>query len=255
MSATYDFTGRRFLVTGPSPQSSIGQAIAQRLAVSGASVILVARNEAGLQETQATLANPERHIIAPFDLNDLDGIPPWMKKLAEQHGLLDGLVHSASVQGFHPVRAVTAGDFEGVFRLNVGASLMLARGLRQKDVSNKPAAIVYIGSGAGLRGVKGRSLYASSKATQVALTKTLGVELAGEKIRVNCIAPGVVNGYLAERMFERMSAEQNAALQAAHPLGYAEGADVAAAAAFLLSEESRMITGITLAVDGGYSAM
>jgi len=254
MNARYDFSGRRFLVTGPSPQSSIGQSIAQVLAACGAAVTLVARNEGGLKKTLETMTHPERHHVAPFDLNDLDGIPPFLKKLAEANGPLDGLVHSASVQGFHPVRTITADDYEGVFRLNVGASLLLARGLRQKGVANKPASLVFIGSSAGLRGVKGRALYAGSKATQVAITKTLGIELASDKIRVNCIAPGVVRGYLAECMFERMSEEQNGALLAAHPLGYSEGSDVAAATAFLLSEDSRMITGTVMPVDGGYAA-
>lgn len=254
MNAKYDFSGKRFLVTGPSPQSSIGQAIALRLAEAGASVIMVARNEAGLRETQALMANPDSHIIAPFDLNDLDGIPPWMKKLAEAHGPISGVVHCASHQGFHPVRSLTAADFEKVYRLNVGASLMLARGFRQRDVATRPGSIVYISSAAGLRGIKGRSLYASSKATQVALTHTLALELAADQIRVNCVAPGVVQGFLAERMFERLSDEQNAALRAAHPLGYAEGKDVAAAVAFLFSDESRLITGTVMPVDGGYAA-
>jgi NAD(P)-dependent dehydrogenase (short-subunit alcohol dehydrogenase family) len=254
MTTTHDFTGKRFIVTGPSPQSSIGQAIAQKLAAAGAAVILVARGESGLRETQATLANPERHSVAPFDLNDLDGIPPFVKQLAETHGPISGLVHSASHQGFHPVRTVTAADFEKVFRLNVGASLMLAKGLRQRGVAAKPASLVFIVSAAGLRGIKGRSLYASSKATQVALARTLGIELAGDHIRVNCVAPGVVKGFLADRMFERLSEEQNTALLAQHPLGYAEGGDVAAAVAFLMSDDARMITGTVMPVDGGYSA-
>jgi NAD(P)-dependent dehydrogenase (short-subunit alcohol dehydrogenase family) len=254
MTINMRFEGKRFLVTGPSPQSSIGQAIAQVLAEGGASVILVARNEKGLRETQKTMVNPERHIIAPFDLNDLDGTPPWMKKLAEAHGQISGVVHSASHQGFHPIRGLTASDFEKVFRLNVGASLMLARGLRQRDVAAKPASLVYIGSGAGLRGTKGRSLYAGSKATQVAITKTLALELASDQIRVNCVAPGIVKGHLADMMFERISTEQAAAMQAAHPLGYAEGRDVAAAVAFLLSDDAKLITGTTVPVDGGYAA-
>lgn len=254
MTTKYDFLGQRFIVTGPSPQSSIGQSIAQKLAEAGASVILVARGEEGLKATQATMANPERHIISTFDLNNLDEIPVWMKGLAEKHGPISGVVHSASHQGFHPIRMINAADFEKVFRLNVGASLLLARGLRQKGVATKPASLVFIGSGAGLRGIKGRSLYAGSKATQIAITKTLGIELAADNIRVNCIAPGVVQGFLADRMFERLSDEQNAAVRAAHPLGFAEGSDVAAAAAFLLSDQSRMITGTVMPVDGGYAA-
>jgi NAD(P)-dependent dehydrogenase (short-subunit alcohol dehydrogenase family) len=254
MSAVYDFSEQRFLVTGPSPTSSIGQGIAQRLAASGASVILVARNEKGLRETLETMDHRERHVVAPLDLNDLDTIPPWVRQLAEKHGPLNGLVHCASVQGYSPLRGLTAADFEKSFRLNVGASLMLARGLRQKDVHVKPASIVFIASAAGLRGIKGRSLYAGSKATQVAIARTLAIELADEKIRVNCVAPGVIHGHLADMMFERISEEQSKALHAAHPLGIGEGSDVAAAALFLLSNESRLVTGITLPVDGGYSA-
>lgn len=254
MTVNYDFAGKSFLVTGPSPQSSIGQSIAQRLAQSGAKIILVARGEEGLRTTQATMANPERHVVAPFDLNDLDGIPPWMKKLAEVHGPLSGVVHCASHQGFHPIRMMNAADFEKVFRLNVGASLMLARGLRQKDVHVKPASLIFIGSTAGLRGIKGRSLYAGSKATQIAITKTLGIELAADHIRVNCIAPCVVRGHLADRMFERLSPEQNELLSSQHPMGYAQGSDVADAAMFLLSDNARIVTGTVLPVDGGYSA-
>jgi NAD(P)-dependent dehydrogenase (short-subunit alcohol dehydrogenase family) len=70
---------------------------------------------------------------------------------------------------------------------------------------------------------------------------------------VNCIAPGVVKGFLADKMFARLSEEQNAALLAQHPLGYAEGSDVAAAVAFLMSDDSRMVTGSVMPVDGGYS--
>jgi NAD(P)-dependent dehydrogenase (short-subunit alcohol dehydrogenase family) len=254
MSATYDFTGKRFLVTGPSPASTIGQAIAQRLAASGASVILVARGEAGLRETLATMEHPERHVVAPYDLANMDGIPPFMKKLAETHGPINGAVHSASVQGYSPVRIITQASFDETFHVNVGACLMLARGLRQKDVCAKPAAIVYVASAAGLRGIKGRSLYAGSKATEIALTKTLGLELATDDIRVNCIAPGVVKGKMADMMFDAIPPEQGEALRVGHPLGFPDGADVAAAAAFLLSDEARMITGITLPVDGGYSA-
>lgn len=255
MDLNFDFAGRRFLITGPSPHSTIGKVIAHKLAEAGASMTLVARGEAGLREIQASLPHPERHIVAPYDLNDLDGIPPWMKKLAETNGAFDGLVHCAALQNYSPIRTINAADFEATFRINVGASLLLARGFRQKGVYNKPGSFILVSSAAGLRGIKGRSLYAGSKATQVALTRTLSIELAADQIRVNCLAPGVVTGTAAEHMFNMMTPEQNASLLAAHPFGYANGTDVATAAAFLLSHEARVITGAVLTVDGGYSAL
>ena len=255
MDIRYDFSGRRFLITGASPTSTIGREIAHRLAESGASVTLVARNEGGLQEVKSSLPFSDRHVVSPYDLNDIEGIPEWMKGLAQANGAFDGLVHCAAVMSYSPLRSLSVADYEKSFRVNVGASLMLAKGFRQKGVHNNPGSIILLGSAAGMRGVKGRVLYASSKATQVAIVKTLSIELASDQIRINCIAPGVVEGPAAQSMFDMMTPEQNAAMQATHPLGYVKPFDVASAAAYLLSHEARIITGTVVAVDGGYTAL
>lgn len=250
-----DLTGRRILLTGASVDSDIGRTIAVTLAGLGARLVLTGRRADALEGTRALLPGPAgHHRTAPFDLTDLDGIPGWMKGLAADGGPLDGLVHSASVQGYTVLRTLNAADIDRYFRLNTGAAAMLARGFQQKSVAADGGAIVYIGSVAGLAGQKGRSLYAASKAGLTALAQSLALELAGRRIRVNVVAPAVVLGRQAERQFAMLPADQRAALDAAHPLGYGTPEDVAAAAAFLLAETGRWITGVTLPVDGGYCA-
>lgn len=250
-----DLTGRRVLLTGASVDSDIGRTIAVTLAGLGARLVLTARRSDALEATRALLPAPESHEVAPFDLSDLDAIPGWLKGVAAEGGPLDGLVHSASVQGYTVLRTLNAADIDRYFRLNTGAAAMLARGFQQRGVAAPGGgAIVYIGSVAGLSGQKGRALYAASKAGLTALARSLALELADRRIRVNVVAPAVVLGRQAERQFAMLPPEQRAALDAAHPLGYGTPEDVAGAVAFLLAGTGRWITGITLPLDGGYLA-
>lgn len=248
-----DLTGRRILVTGASDDSDIGCALCVTLADLGARLVLSGRRTDALERTRVLLTDPDRHTVAPVDLTDLDTIPGWMKGLAESGGPLDGLVHSASVQGYSVLRQITAAQFNRYFTLNVGAALMLARGFHQKGVfASQGGSIVFIGSAAGLKGQKGRSLYAASKAALGSVAQSLALELADRRIRVNVVAPAVVLGAKAERQFSMLPAEQKAVLDTAHPLGYGAPQDVANGVAYLLAESGRWITGVTLPLDGGF---
>lgn len=249
-----DLSGRRILVTGASADSDIGRTLCVTLADLGARLVLVGRRPEPLAETRDLLAEPERHVAAPFDLADLDAIPGWIKGLSAAGGPFHGLVHAASVQGYSVLKTVTRAQFDRYFTVNVGAALMLARGFQQRGVHADPAAVVYVGSVAGLAGQKGRSLYAASKAALVSLAQSLALELAEKRIRVNVVAPAVVLGSRAGEQFALLPPEQNAALAAAHPLGYGTPQDVADAIAFLLGDTGRWITGVTLPLDGGYTA-
>lgn len=251
-----DLSGRRILVTGASADSDIGLAICRMLAGLGARLVLVGRRVEPLEATRAQLTESDRHVVAPFDLADLDAIPAWLKGLAAgEGGAFAGLVHSASVQGYTPLRLINRAQIENYMDFNVGAALMLARGFQQKGVfAPGGGSLVLIGSVAGLAGQKARALYAASKAALSATARSLALELADKNIRVNVAAPAVVLGAKAEQQFAMLPAEQNAALAAAHPLGYGRPEDVAGAVAFLLSDAARWITGVTLPVDGGFTA-
>lgn len=244
--------GRRILVTGASRDSAIGFAICDTLARAGARLCLVGRRPEVLAATLAELPG-DGHAVAPFDLTDLDAIPAWLKGVAAA-GPLDGLVHSASVQGYTPLRTVKRQAFERYFTLNVGAALMLARGLSQRDVAAQSAALVFIGSAAGSRGLRARSLYAASKAALESVTRSLALELADRSIRVNCLAPAVVRGDRADQQMAMLNERQREALLEAHPLGFGEPEDVGQACAFLLSPAAARITGVVLPVDGGFAA-
>jgi 3-oxoacyl-[acyl-carrier protein] reductase len=248
-----DLSGRRVLVTGASHDSDIGRTICVALAELGATLLLTGRREEQLEATRALLPRRDTHVVAPADLSQLDAIPAWIKQVAAGQAL-HGIVHAASFQGYSVLRGIDQAAFDRYFHLNVGAAILLGRGLRQKGVAGDGASLVLIGSVAGLRGQKGRTLYAASKAALVAATRSMALELASEKIRVNCVAPAVVLGSRAEEQFALLPAEQRAALDAAHPMGYGAPSDVAGAVAFLLSSASAWITGVTLPVDGGFTA-
>ncbi|GGF24016.1 oxidoreductase [Aliidongia dinghuensis] len=245
---------RRILVTGASVDSDIGRGIASELARNGARLVLAGRRVEALEATKALLPAAEQHLVAPYDLTELDGIPAWVRQIAESGGPLGGIVHSASHQGYSPLSKIGAAEFDRYFSINVGAAILLARALRQRGVAAPGASIVYIGSVAGLRGQKGRTLYAASKAALVAVTRSVALELADLGIRANCVAPAIVKGAQAKKHFSMLSAEQNAALAAAHPLGIGMPGDVAHAVSFLLSDAARWITGTVLPVDGGFMA-
>ena len=243
---------KRYLVTGASADSDIGFAICQGLAEQGAELILVGRRQGMLEYTQSQL--PNTHHIAAFDLAQLDDIGAWFKGLVAQYGVLDGIVHSASFQGYSPLKSIKAKSIQQYFDVNFSAALMLIAALSKKNHFRPNASAVIIGSAAGLKGLKARTLYASSKAAVSAMVKSCALELADKSIRVNCVAPALVSGSKADEQMKMLTAEQGKALLDAHPLGLSTPQDVANAVIFLLSDMSKNVTGTTLAVDGGFLA-
>lgn len=246
-----DMSGRRVLVTGAS--AGLGRAIAVLLAELGCKVTLCARDAGRLEATRAALAG-EGHSIEAFDLDNTDGIPAWMKQLAERGGPFHGAVHSAGVLATKPLKLINAADWDKSMRVNVVAASAVAKGLRQRGVCTEGASLVLLSSVMGLVGQPGQSLYSATKGALVAMTRSLALELAREKIRINCVAPAVVMAGMSEQLQQNVSPEQFAQITAMHPLGLGRGEDVAHAVAFLLGDTARWITGTTLVVDGGYTA-
>jgi len=244
-------TGRRILVTGAS--SGIGRATAVLLGELGARVVLTGRDAGRLEETRAALAGAG-HVALPFDLAAVDEIPAWMRRLAEEGGALSGLVHSAGIQQTLPVRNLQAEHYQAVMSINVYAAMSLARGFRQRGVSAPGGSLVLIASVLGHVGEAACTLYSASKGALIALTKSLAVEFARERIRVNCVSPGTVLTEMNAQLRRSLTEEQWGRIEEKHPLGVGQPRDVAQAAAFLLSDASGWITGTALLVDGGYTA-
>jgi NAD(P)-dependent dehydrogenase (short-subunit alcohol dehydrogenase family) len=239
------------LVTGAS--SGIGRETAILLSQLGARVVLVARNPAGLEQTRSLLEGPD-HRVEPRDLAALNDIPGWLQGLSRELGAFSGLVHCAGLQMTLPLRLVTVQQLKPIIEINLTAAIMLAKGLRQKEVHTSPASLVLLSSAMGLVGSAGRSVYSASKSALLGLARSLAIELAGEGLRVNCVAPAFVNSEMLNDLKRRLRPEQLAAIESAHPLGIGHVRDVAHAIAFLVADTGRWITGTTLAVDGGYTA-
>ena len=246
-----DLSGRHILVTGAS--AGIGRATAVLAARLGARVTVNGRDPARLTETLALLAG-EGHRAAAFDLSDTDAIPAWMKEQAGAGGPFDGLAHCAGVQVGKPVRAVDRGFFDQILHTNLLSALALARGFRQKGCHPGQGAMVLVSSVAAEIGQPGNVVYSAAKGGLVSATRGLAMEFLRDGIRVNCVAPAMVETEMMERFRQTTTAEQFDAIRAAHPMGFGKPDDVAAGIAFLLSDASRWINGVMLPVDGGYLA-
>lgn len=246
-----DMTGKTVLVTGAS--SGIGRETAILLSQLGARLVLVARNKDRLEETAADLTGHGHH-VKPFDLTDADEIPSWMKSLAVTIGPLHGVVHSAGITKQLPIRSWTSTATDQIMEINVMPCFGLARGLRQRDVHASGASMVFVSSTAGLVGAPSLSVYSASKGAIIGLTKSLALELVRDEIRVNCIAPGLVETELVQSARASLTDEQSATWAKSYPLGIGKPRDVAHAIVFLLAETGRWITGTTLVLDGGLTA-
>ncbi len=252
MTNPMDLTGRRILVTGAS--SGIGRETAILLSELGAAVIVSGRDPERLNHTVTQLAGPGHH-AAPFNLDDLESIPGWVRDLTADHGPLDGLVHSAGLHSAAPLRTIGPAAMDKLMRVNVYAAAMLARGFRQKGSRTQaPGSIVFVGSVAGIVGEPGISAYSASKAALMGMARSLAIELAPERIRVNVAVPGFVESEMSDRLKQSLTPEQFQVIEKNHPMGVGNVRDVAGGIAFLLGDAARWITGTSLLIDGGYTA-
>lgn len=242
----------RILVTGAS--SGLGRDCAIFLSQLGASIILVGRDEEQLNNTLSNMSGTD-HNIQPFDLNNIDPIPKWMKTITQDIGPLNGLVHCAGIEAMRPIKLIKHDNFQQMVDINVGAAIGLIKGFRQKNVNKGCGSIVLISSVAGLTGQAAHAEYCTTKAALIGLCRSTAVELARENIRVNCVAPGVVPTGIFEKGFSNITPEQLKAIESDHPLGFGKPRDVSNAIVFLLAKTGRWITGTTLTVDGGYTAL
>ena len=240
------------LITGGS--SGIGRSIAQVFSLQGARVVITGRNEQRLEETRLSLAGGG-HLYFTCDFSDVKNIEVLMKNTFDTVGALDAVVHCAGIQKTLPLQALKEIDFDEIFTTNVKSAQFIAKSFRKKGRYNKEGtSLIYLSSVAAVCGEPAISTYSASKAALQGLSKSIASELARNKIRVNCIAPGVVETEMAANLHSQLTDEQYKSINDKHLLGIGKPEDVANAALFLASDLSRWITGTTLFVDGGYSA-
>lgn len=242
---------RTILVTGAS--SGIGRAIALKLNAEGATVIASGRDRAKLESGRAEAARPEAFHLEARDMTDeMEQLPDWIKTLREKYGKLTGLAPCAGYAIVQPLRQYTREEGAKAFDILYHAPMLLARGFAdRRNNIGAGASILFLSSASAIAREAGLSIYGAAKAAVMAGTGILSKELAGQKIRVNAIAPGVVRTPMGEQYLSLISEEAKARELAAYPFGLGEAKDVAAMAVFLLSDKCGWVTGQTIVMDGG----
>ncbi|MFG1820150.1 SDR family NAD(P)-dependent oxidoreductase [Kribbella sp. NPDC049174] len=254
---THRFEDRIALVTGGS--SGMGLAAARRLLAEGAHVVITGRDktrlDAAAEDLRGTTAPTDRHAASPAErvvavagdaasLADLDSLVTTVR---DRFGRLDVVFANAGVAAFEPAEQTSEAEFDRVVDINFKGVFFTVQKLG--PLLTDGAAVVINASWTIQRGLAGASVYAATKAAVHNLTHTFAAELAPRRIRVNSVSPG----YIETPMFhDNVTPEAHAAVVAAVPAGRIGTAeDVAAAVAFLASDEASYINGQDLIIDGG----
>jgi len=240
-----------FLVTGGS--SGIGEATVNKIAKCGGKVIAVSSNLNKLEGMKNRSAWSERVFIEQYDLADTDSIPEFIYFLVKKYGKIKGFVHAAGILKTIYFTSKNNVDID-MFKINYFSGVEISRMFINKKInSGKNSSIVFISSIASIKAFPGAVSYAATKGAINSFVKSLAVEVARKKIRVNAILPGYVKTEMLNELRAIYGDSFIENLHNKYPLGIGEPDDVANVAVFLLSDLAKWITGTCIIVDGGGS--
>ena len=240
-----DLNGRVAIITGGA--QGIGRAVAERLAASGAKV--------AIWDLDGKLANEAAAAIGPaasglaIDVTDAKAVNAAAAELEQRHGSVDILVTSAGIAGPNlKTWEYPLDEWARIMRLNVDGTLHCCQAVIPGMIKRNYGRLVLVASIAGKEGNPNASAYSASKAAVIALTKSLGKELAQQDIAVNCITPAAAR----TRIFDQMSEEHIGYMLAKIPRGrFLLPEEVASMVAFLASAENSFTTGAVFDLSGG----
>jgi NAD(P)-dependent dehydrogenase (short-subunit alcohol dehydrogenase family) len=248
---SFRLDGKVAIVTGGS--RGIGEAIARAFAASGAAVVVASRKIEGVQQVAADIeksggkaAAIAAHTGKPEDVQAL------VRQTVERFGKVDVLVNNAGTNPyFGPLSETPDAAFDKTFEVNLKGYFWTAREVIHHLQERKaPGSIVNVASTAALQAAPMQGVYGMTKAAVISMTKTLALELGADHIRVNAIAPGLVETRLASALVTNEELHNH--IVSRTPVGrHGQPPEIAGAALFLASEASSYVTGATLVVDGG----
>ncbi len=241
--------GKVALVTGAS--RGIGRAIAVDLARAGASVVLVGRDTAALAEAaaEAEAAGAAKVSVHQADVSDPAAVDAVVTATLKEFGNLDIAIANAGQAVDGLLVRMKPADIDRMLDVNLKSALFLVGSVARPMMKQRSGAIVLVSSIVGVAGNAGQSAYAASKAGLLGLAKSAAKELGSRNVRVNAVAPGLIE----TAMTETMPQEARAHYLATIPLGRAgTPGDVSGVVTFLCSDAARYVTGQTIVVDGGF---
>jgi len=242
-----DLSGRRAVVTGGA--QGIGRAVAERLAASGATVACWDRDEALLDKTVGELKAAGAVVGVPVELTDAAAVEAAVARTAEATGGIDILVNNAGIAGPNATVAdYPPEDWRRVIDVDLNAVFYCCRSVVPHMTAQGYGRIVNVASIAGKEGNPNASAYSAAKAGVIALTKSLGKELAGQDIAVNCITPAAAR----TAIFDQMSQSHIDYMLSKIPRNrFIRVEEVAAMVAWLVSAENSFTTGAVFDLSGG----
>jgi len=210
------FEGRTVLITGAT--SGIGLAVARRFAEEGATVVCNARSEERLQQVVSELPG-SGHLALAFDAVDEAQVDRAAAKLNSAKTPLHAAVLCAGHHALRPLQLLKAQHIDTLLSANVRATLLCTR-MAMKNASKDGASIVWLSSAAAMIGNAGETAYAASKGALIAACRSLAVELAPRRIRINAVAPGVVETPMSAQWLNQLTPDQKEAIRSRHLLGF-----------------------------------
>ena len=246
----FDLAGKVAVVTGSS--RGIGRASAELLAQLGAKVVISSRKLDACEEVAKAIRadGGDAHVI-PCNISRKDEVDRLVRDANAHYGKIDILVCNAAVNPHYgPIASLTDEAFDKIMGSNVKSNIWLCNLVMPQMAGRGGGAVIIISSIGGLRGSTTIGMYGVSKAADFALCRTLAGEWGPQKVRINCIAPGLVKTDFARALWE--DKEMLARRNATSPLRrIGEPHEIAGAVAFLGSDASTFMTGQTIVIDGG----
>jgi NAD(P)-dependent dehydrogenase (short-subunit alcohol dehydrogenase family) len=240
--------GKRALITGGS--RGLGRAFCIELSAEGADVAFnYSSDKEGAAETaEAVEKNGRKSLSFQVSILDSNGLNAMVKEIEQKWGSIDILINNAGISQPLPIALMEEADWDTVMDVNAKGQFLAARAVLRGMIRRKNGSILNIGSLAGVRLLEAPVHYSASKAAVKGFTEALSKEVARYKIRVNCLAPGLLEEGVAQNLPEHRLREylKHVAL---HRKGTLE--EVARFAAFLVSDRNSYMNGATIIMDGG----